>query len=67
MWPVDSRGGGPARVDFEANGTTPDRGGSVFHEPDDAPLPLAYGSDRLELMVRDPTSAHAYWDLIVLC
>jgi hypothetical protein len=63
MWPGDSRGGGPARVDFEANGTTPDRGGSVFHEPDDAPLPLAYGSDRLELMVRDPMSAHAYWDL----
>jgi len=50
-------------VDFEPNGTTSDRGGSVFYEPDDAPLPLGYGSDRLELMVRDPTSAHAYWDL----
>jgi len=63
MWPLDSRGGEPARVDFEANGTTSDRGGSVFPEPDDAPLPLGYGSDRLVLMVRDPTSAHAYWDL----
>jgi Domain of unknown function (DUF4912) len=30
---------------------------------DDAPLPFGYGSDRLELMVRDPGSAHAYWDL----
>jgi hypothetical protein len=63
MWPLDSRGGGPARVHVEANGTTSDRGGSVLHGPDDAPLPLGYGSDRLELMVRDPTSAHAYWDL----
>ena len=30
---------------------------------DDAPLPLGYGSDTLELMVRDPMSAYAYWDL----
>jgi len=50
-------------VDVEANGTTSDRGGSAFYQPDDAPLPLGYGSDTLELMVRDPTSAHAYWDL----
>ena len=32
---------------------------------DDAPLPLGYGSDTLELMVRDPMSAYAYWDLSV--
>ena len=32
---------------------------------DDAALPLAYGSDTLELMVRDPTWAHAYWDMSV--
>ena len=63
MWPLDSHGGGPARVDFEANGTTSDRGGSALHEADDAPLPLGYSSDRLELLVRDPTSARAYWDL----
>ena len=36
---------------------------AFFMSSDDAPLPLGYGSDRLELMVRDPTSAHAYWDL----
>jgi hypothetical protein len=38
-------------------------GGRDALEPDDAPLPLAYGSDRLELMVRDPMWAHAYWEL----
>jgi len=63
MWPLDSRGSRLASVDVEANGTTSDRGGSAFQEPDDAALPLGYGSDTLELMVRDPTSAHAYWDL----
>ena len=31
----------------------------------DAALPLAYGSDTLELMVRNPTWAHAYWDMSV--
>ena len=36
---------------------------AFFMSVDDAPLPLGYGSDRLVLMVRDPTSAHAYWDL----
>jgi hypothetical protein len=61
--PWISHGGRRARVDVEANGATSDRGGSVLRELDDAPLPLGYGSDRLELMVRDPTSAHAYWDL----
>ena len=37
-------------------------------EPDDAsdaPLPNAYGTDTLVLMVRDPTWAHAYWDIRV--
>jgi hypothetical protein len=37
-------------------------------EPDDAsdaPLPNAYGTDTLVLMVRDPTWAHAYWDISV--
>jgi hypothetical protein len=33
--------------------------------PYDARLPRGYGSDTLELMVRDPTSAYAYWDLSV--
>jgi Domain of unknown function (DUF4912) len=37
--------------------------GAFLMSFDDAPLPLGYGSDRLELMVRDPTCAHAYWDL----
>ncbi len=54
----------PARVDVKANANTSDRGGAAAG-PDDAPLPLEYGDDRLELMVRDPTSAHAYWDLSV--
>lgn len=34
-------------------------------EPVEASLPPGYESDTLELMVRDPTSAHAYWDLSV--
>ena len=38
------------------------RGGDVLKR-DDAPLPLSYGSDRLELMVRDPVWAHAYWEI----
>jgi Domain of unknown function (DUF4912) len=33
--------------------------------PDDAPLPPAYGSDTLRLMVRDPRWAHAYWDISI--
>ncbi len=34
--------------------------------PDDvdlSPLPLSYGIDRLVLMVRDPSWAHAYWEV----
>ena len=38
-------------------------GGDDVLRADDAALPLAYGSDTLELMVRDPTWAHAYWDM----
>ncbi len=30
---------------------------------DDAPLPDAYGSDRLVLLARDPHCLYAYWDL----
>jgi hypothetical protein len=47
----------------QAAGSTADR-----IEPDnasDTSLPLAYGSDRLVLMVRDPTWAQAYWDMSV--
>jgi Domain of unknown function (DUF4912) len=36
---------------------------AFFMSVDDTPLPLGYGRDRLVLMVRDPASAHAYWDL----
>ncbi|MGO9788654.1 MAG: DUF4912 domain-containing protein [Solirubrobacteraceae bacterium] len=35
-------------------------------EPDDAQaqrLPVSYGTDTLVFMVRDPTSAQAYWDI----
>ena len=38
---------------------------SVPDEASDDPLPRAYASDWLVLMVRDPTSAHAYWDISV--
>jgi hypothetical protein len=37
-------------------------------EPDDAsgtPLPNAYGTDTFVFMVRDPTRAHAYWEICV--
>ena len=37
-------------------------------EPDDAsdaPLTNAYGTDTLVIMARDPTWAHAYWDISV--
>lgn len=47
-------------------GASPDNSGGGSGraaETDDAPLPDAYGSDRLELMVRNPTSAHAYWEI----
>jgi Domain of unknown function (DUF4912) len=51
-------------VDGEANA---DRlvGGEALGEPVEASLPPRYGRDTLELMVRDPGSAHAYWDLSV--
>jgi len=51
-------------VDVEAIANFLDRS-RVVGGPDDAPLPPGYGSDTLELMVRDPTSAHAHWDLSV--
>jgi Domain of unknown function (DUF4912) len=49
-------------VDGEAN---PDRliGRGALGGKEEASSPLGYGSDTLKLMVRDPTSAHAYWDL----
>jgi len=51
-------------VDGEANAHTVVGGGNP-DGPVEASLPLGYGGDTLELMVRDPTSAHAYWDLSV--
>ena len=51
-------------MDVEGNENLLERGGAGLGR-DDAPLPLGYGRDTLELMVRDPTSAHAYWDLKV--
>jgi hypothetical protein len=53
------------RVNVEANEDNTVGGKGDVVERDDAPLPLAYGSDRLELMVRDPAWAHAYWDMSV--
>lgn len=51
-------------MDGEANA---DRlvGGGTLAGPLEASLPLGYGSGTLELMVRDPRSGHAYWDLSV--
>jgi len=51
-------------VDLQANANN-SAGGGDGPPPDDAPLPLAYGSDTLRLMVRDPTRAHAYWDMSI--
>jgi hypothetical protein len=50
-------------MNVEPTENTSAPGGGDVLERDDAPLPLAYGSDRLELMVRDPMWAHAYWEL----
>ena len=63
--PQRSHGRSAARVNVEptANNSAPS-GGDV-RERDDAPLPLAYGSDRLELTVRDPMWAHAYWEISI--
>jgi hypothetical protein len=50
-------------VETPANQAAPGKADCV--EPDDAsdaPLPLAYGSNRLVFIVRDPTWAQAYWD-----
>jgi len=51
-------------VDLQANANN-SAGGGDGPPRDDAPLPLAYGSDTLRLMVRDPTWAHAYWDMSI--
>ena len=51
------------RVDVGAR-TDNSAGGGCGAETD-ATLPDVYGSDRLELMVRGPTSAHAYWEISV--
>jgi Domain of unknown function (DUF4912) len=51
-------------VDGEANADTL-LGGDALGGVVEASLPPGYESDTLELMVRDPTSAHAYWDLSV--
>jgi hypothetical protein len=54
-----------ARVDVEAQEDNSPGGSGDPFESDDAPLPLAYGSETLELMVRDPTWAHVYWDISI--
>ena len=54
-----------ARVDVEGHEDNSAEGSGDIFGSDDAPLPLAYGSDTLELMVRDPTSAHVYWDISI--
>jgi len=51
------------RVDVDASTGNLDRESGDALKADDAALPLAYGSDTLALMVRDPTWAHAYWDM----
>ena len=53
------------RVDVDASADNLAAGNGGVLRADDAALPLAYGSDTLELMVRDPTWAHAYWDMSV--
>jgi len=52
-------------VDLQANTNNSAEGRGGVPPPDDAPLPSAYGSDTLRLMVRDPTRAHAYWDISI--
>jgi hypothetical protein len=49
-----------ARVDVGARTDNSAGGGGRGAKTDDATLPDVYGSDRLELMVRGPTSAHAH-------
>jgi uncharacterized protein len=53
------------RVDIDASADNLAGGSGDVVKADDAALPLAYGSDTLEVMVRDPTWAHAYWDMSV--
>ena len=60
-----SRSEGMVRVDVDASANNLAAGNGDVVRADDAALPLAYGSDTLELMVRDPTWAHAYWDMSV--
>ncbi len=53
-------------LEAPADQSTADRAQHSGLEPaSDDPLPSAYGSDWLVLMVRDPTWAHAYWDISV--
>ncbi|MGO9958285.1 MAG: DUF4912 domain-containing protein [Solirubrobacteraceae bacterium] len=52
-------------MNVEPTATTSAPGGGDVLGRDDGPLPVAYGSDRLELMVRDPMWAHAYWELSI--
>lgn len=57
-----------AYVDLEASADQSFAGSAHAHGPAEASddsLPLAYGTDWLVLMVRDPTWAHAYWDISV--
>jgi hypothetical protein len=54
-----------ARVDVGARTDNSAGGGGRGAKTDDATLPDVYGSDKLELMVRGPTSAHAYWEISV--
>jgi uncharacterized protein len=53
------------RVEVDATAEDLAAGSGDVLRADDAALPLAYGSDTLELMVRDPAWAHAYWDMSV--
>src|SRR5208283_3508349 len=47
------------------NEAVTERPTQIAFEADASQLPLSYGSDRLVLMARDPTWAHAYWDIRV--
>jgi hypothetical protein len=61
-------GPGRAHVDLEAPADQSMAERAHHSEPDhasDDALPSAYGTDWLVLMVRDPTRAHAYWDISV--
>jgi hypothetical protein len=63
--PKSSRSEGMVRVDVDASAENLATGNGDVLRANDAAFPLAYGSDTLELMVRDPTWAHAYWDMSV--